>query len=289
MRNVLVIGSSGMAGHVVSMHLQSRGYSVTGLSRTISPAAVSITGDATNEEMMGAVLRNGRYDAVVNCAGMLNSDCDRDPEGAIRLNSVLPHFLNRVSAEVGFHLIHISTDCVFSGEGTGPYQENSRADGTSVYAKTKSLGEPKGGRTLVLRTSIVGPDTRRSGIGLLNWFMSQSGTIRGYSNAIWSGVSTITLARAVEQSIELGLTGLRHLTNGEGISKLELLGMFNSEMRGNSVAIQPFEGFRNDKTMFTVMRDHDYAVPSYHEMVREMAAWVFHNGELYPHYRTEKK
>jgi len=281
---ILVIGSGGMAGHVVAMGLAQRGHRVLGMSRR-SSAGTDIVGDATSEAMMDGLLSAGRYDAVVNCAGLLNSECDRDPERAVALNSLLPRYLQRKSIELAFHLVHISTDCVFSGDGTGPYSESSRVDGTSMYARTKALGEAVGPRTIVLRTSIVGPDTRRDGIGLLNWFMSMDGEVRGYTNAIWSGVTTDVLARAVESVAESRLNGLRHLTNGGGISKRDLLSLFNRELRGGSVRITDYPDFRNDKTLVTSHSDLGIKVPGYEEMVRGMALLVRSNRDLYPHYK----
>src|SRR5690606_27782525 len=109
------------------------------------------------------------------------------------------------------YLIHISTDCVFSGK-KGDYIETDQKDGSSVYAQSKSLGEITGDNILTIRTSIIGPELKNNGIGLFHWFMSQQGQIQGYSNVFWNGVTTLELAKVIHRLINKQMDGLIHIT-----------------------------------------------------------------------------
>jgi len=111
-------------------------------------------------------------------------------------------------------IIQISTDCVFSGKDGG-YKEDSFRDGDTIYARTKALGEINNNKDLTIRTSIIGPDINEDGIGLFHWFMKQSGTIYGFRNAYWTGVTTIELAKGIEKFIEYNVTGIYHFVPTE--------------------------------------------------------------------------
>ena len=120
----------------------------------------------------------------------------------------------------------MSTDCVFSGKKRTPYIEKDIKDGLDVYAKTKALGEIIDDRHLTIRTSVIGPELKKDGEQLFNWFMSEKGEIEGFSDVIWSGVTSLELAKGVKWAIENNLCGLYQLTNGIPISKNEILQLF---------------------------------------------------------------
>ena len=176
---------------------------------------------------------NYNPDIIINCIGILIKESDIDPENSIFLNSYLPHRLTRLSDKIDAKLIHISTDCVFSGDKKEQYDEADEKDGRGIYAKTKGLGEVINDKHLTLRTSVVGPELKEDGEELFHWFMGQSGVVSGYTKAIWSGVTTIELAKAVECSIRKDITGLHHITNNSSISKYDLLILFQKHMKKN--------------------------------------------------------
>jgi dTDP-4-dehydrorhamnose reductase len=144
------------------------------------------------------------------------------------------------------------------------------------------LGELNDDRNLSIRTSFIGPDINENGMGLFNWFMKQNGEVSGYTGAIWSGVTSITLAKAINAALEQNLTGLYHLTNNVKISKFELLQLLN-ELRSEPVEIKPSDAVKEDKSLVCSRSDFDFQVPSYAEMVREMGGWIRARGELYSH------
>lgn len=281
--NFLILGAGGMAGHTTAIYLAERGHSVTALTRASFPYGRFIRGDVKDVPFLKGVLAAGKYDVVVNCVGVLNQDAERDKSLAVWLNGYLPHLLSELTRGTSTRVLHISTDCVFSGR-TGRYLENSPRDGDTFYDRSKALGELENEKDLTFRTSLVGPDLKPEGIGLFNWFMKQRGRIKGYSRAIWTGVTTVVLARAIERASESGLAGLYHLVYGEPISKLDLLGLFNEYFRDGELDITPEPSVAADKSLHNSRTDFSFQVPSYRAMVEEMKQWVEAHAELYPHY-----
>ena len=280
----LVLGCSGMAGHTISIYLKERGHRVVGFSRGGVPFLdEQVVGDARSEALIAEALSEGGFDVAVNCVGVLNQYAERDPEGAAYLNGELPHVLARLTEGTRTRVFHMSTDCVFAGN-TGPYTEDSLPDGGTVYDRTKAAGELRDGKNLTFRCSIVGPDTDPAGIGLLNWFMAQEGPVRGYSGAIWTGLTTLELAKAMERAASEDVHGLVNMVPPASISKLDLLRLFNESLRGGSVEIVPDGSVQLDKTLVRTNFDSSFRPAGYSEQVAEMAEWVRAHRDLYPHY-----
>jgi len=279
----LVLGATGMAGHTISTYLHEQGHDVTAFSKSSFPYCKNINGDAMDKTFVTTMLKEGNYDVVINCIGVLNQECDREPSKAIYLNSYLPYLIADALSETKTKFIHMSTDCVFSGK-KGSYSEDSFLDGETFYDRTKALGEVKDQKNLTFRNSIVGPDMKGNGIGLLNWFMKQSGTINGYSKAIWTGVTTLTLAKAMERAAMENITGIYNLVNNQSISKFDLLHLFNKHMRDGKINILPSDAVNLNKSLVNNRKDFSFEVPSYEQMVIEMKEWINNHKELYPHY-----
>lgn len=282
--NVLVLGSIGMAGHTITLYFKEQGHRVTAYSMRPFSFCENIIGDAFDTESFKSMLLNGNYDLVINCIGLLNQVADNNPSRAIYLNSYLPHLIVDTLRETRTKLIHMSTDCVFAGN-TGPYFESSLRDGQTFYDRTKALGEVEDNKNLTFRNSIIGPDMNEAGIGLFNWFMKQTGAIQGYSGAMWTGVTTLTLAKAMEQAAKENLTGLFNLVNDTNISKYDLLVLFNKYFRENTLDITPVNTVELDKTLVCTRKDEfSFKVPSYEQMISEMKEWVVTHKSLYPYY-----
>ncbi len=279
----LVLGATGMAGHTISLYLNEQGHDVTTFSTNSFKYCKNINGDASNKNFVVSMLQNGKYDVVINCIGVLNQACDKEPSRAVYLNSYLPHLLADTLRNSNTKLIHMSTDCVFSGK-LGLYSENSFRDGETFYDRTKALGEVEDNKNLTFRNSIIGPDMKENGIGLFNWFMKQSGTINGYTKAIWTGVTTLTLAKAMEKAATEDLTGVYNLVNNESINKFDLLGLFNKHMRNGELTILQSEAVNLNKSLINNRKDFYFKVPSYEEMIIEMNEWIDNHKHLYPHY-----
>lgn len=280
----LVLGAAGMAGHLISLYMREQGHDVTGFARRDLPfLEFQVKGDVTDMTVLEPVVRDG-YDVVVNCVGVLNKAAETNPNAAW-LNGELPHVLAGVTADLPTRVFHMSTDCVFAGN-TGPYTEVSNPDGESAYDRTKAAGELNDGKNLTFRNSIVGPDMNPNGIGLLNWFMQQSGPVKGFTGAIWTGLTTLELAKAMEHEAAGDARGLVNMVPEDSINKYELLQLFNRELRGGSVEIVPDAGLQLDKTLVRTNFEPTYRPKSYPEQIREMAGWVRAHKELYPHYEV---
>jgi len=281
---ILILGSIGMAGHMITLYFKERGYDVTAYSMFPFPYCKNIIGNAFETETFKSMLLDGEYDAIINCIGILNQTAEENHSMALYLNSYLPHLVADTIKDKKTKLIHMSTDCVFAGN-IGPYYEKSLRDGTTFYDRSKALGEVEDNKNLTFRNSIIGPDMNEHGIGLFNWFMKQNGTIKGFTGALWTGVTTLTLAKAMEKAIKENLCGLYNLVNNVSISKYDLLVLFNKFFRNNSLIIQKNDDLKLDKSLRSTRTDFSFVVPSYEQMVQEMKEWVDAHPNLYPHYK----
>ena len=281
---ILILGSIGMAGHMITLYFKERGYDVTAYSMSSFPYCKNIIGDAFETETFKGMLLDKEYDAIINCIGILNQTAEENHSMALYLNSYLPHLVADTIKDKKTKLIHMSTDCVFAGN-TGPYYEKSLRNGTTFYDRSKALGEVEDNKNLTFRNSIIGPDMNEHGIGLFNWFMKQNGTIKGFTGALWTGVTTLTLAKAMEKAIKENLCGLYNLVNNVSISKYDLLVLFNKFFRNNSLIIQRNDDLKLDKSLRSTRTDFSFVVPSYEQMVQEMKEWVDAHPNLYPHYK----
>jgi dTDP-4-dehydrorhamnose reductase len=279
---ILVLGVGGMAGHVIAMYMSESGHDVTGLARKKHSFCTTIVTDAMDTQAVKNALI-GDYDAVINCIGILNKAVNMNPFKGIYLNGCLPHLLAMFTKGTRTKIVQLSTDCVFSGHDNGGYIENSFRSSDTLYGRSKALGEIDDDKNLTFRMSIVGPDCNKDGVGLFNWFMRQETSVTGYTNVVWTGVSTIVLARALESALAQGLTGVYHLVNGEAISKYNLLRLFNC-LREKPVEIHPSSIPKEDKSLTNTRTDFDFYIPPYEDMLREIGTWVNRRRTLYPHY-----
>lgn len=280
----LILGCNGMAGHIISLYLKEKGHDVTGFARLKSMFVPTLIGDATDTGLLRKSIMEGRYDAVINAIGLLNQFAENNKSAAAFLNSYLPHFLADITEGTSTQIIHMSTDCVFSGK-EGRYTEDSFPDGATFYDRSKALGELNDGKNLTLRNSIVGPDTKVSGIGLLNWFMQQPGPlVKGFTGAIWTGQTTLQLAMTMEAAVTERAHGLINAVPSESITKFELLKLFNKYLRAGKLEILPVEGICADKSLVRTNNTFNYIIPDYETMVLKMADWMKKHKSLYPHY-----
>lgn len=282
-KKILLFGATGMAGHMAYYYLQKTGrYDIINVVYRTKLTDDSIVVDVKNREAVENVIRETCPDIILNCIGVLIKGSKEHPDNAILINAWFPHLLKRLSDQVNAKLIHISTDCVFSGK-KGSYTEDDFRDADDVYGRSKALGEIINNKDLTIRTSIIGPELKSNGEGLFHWFMQQKGETYGYQTAIWGGVTTLELAKAVDKAIEQNVTGLVQLSNGLGISKYDLLHLFRNIWNCQDITILSFNGNGIDKSIAKSMK-FDYVVPSYEEMLKEQYDWMKVNQRLYSMY-----
>lgn len=283
----LILGCNGMAGHTISIYLKEQGHDVIGFARKKILDIDTRLGDAFDLDVLSKVVVEEKLDSIINCIGVLNQFAEEDKANAVFLNSFLPHFLAKITGNMNTQVIHISTDCVFSGK-EGGYTEYSFRDGETFYDRSKALGEIDDDKNVTLRNSIIGPDINEKGIGLLNWFMKNTckvdSEINGYTKTMWTGQTTLQLAKTVECAAINRAHGIFNMVPDSSISKYELLKLFSKYFRENKAKIIPVNGINADKSLVRTNYQFDCAIPSYDIMIQELADWIYAHKELYPFY-----
>lgn len=271
---VFLFGSQGMAGHVMTDFLrQNQNVTLFTSSRSIEKNSHHFPLDIRNIQKVKQALDDVKPEIVINCTGILNEYANKDPKSATIVNGLFPHRLADWANDNHAKVIQLSTDCVFLGD-RGNYAESDKRDGTSLYAKSKILGELQSDNHLTIRTSIIGPELKQNGIGLFSWFMRQHGQIYGYKNVLWNGVTTLELAKAVAAMIDQNITGIYHFTSSEKVSKYTLLNYFQTVFQKNDVTIKASETPVLDRTLVNTRTDFQYETPNYLDMLQEMKDWM---------------
>ncbi len=281
---VLILGSTGLIGHQIYEYLRKNSdflLSNTSYRKQLNDETVLL--DARNESDFVNYIKIVRPNYIINCIGVLISESDLDPLKASFLNANLPHKLAKLADKINAKLIHMSTDCVFSGNKKLPYLEDDFKDGNTNYARFKNFGEVISNSHLTIRTSVVGPEFINDGDELFHWFMSQSNNIEGYTKSIWSGVTTIELAKAVKYFIENNTVGLYHLTNNLSISKYDLLKLF-LKYTNKDIEVIMTEGKVTNKSFIDSRKELNYSIPEYNLMIKDMIVHIRNNHNVYKHY-----
>lgn len=255
---ILVLGASGMLGNAVfRLFSESDGFDVIGTVRgerskkyfPLSLQGALISGiDVENFDSLTRVLGETRPDVVINCIGLVKQLAEADdPLAAIPINSLLPHRLARLCKVVGARFVHLSTDCVFSGT-KGIYTENDFPDAKDLYGRSKFLGEVDYPNAITLRTSIIGHELEGAR-SLVDWFLAQSGSVKGFRKAVFSGLPTVEIARLIRDYVlpNPKLHGLYHVS-AKPISKYELLKLV-ADVYGKAIDIEADDAFVIDRSL----------------------------------------
>lgn len=278
---LLVLGANGMLGHMLWRQGRAQGLDVFGTMRRMpegheklfEKSRILLGVDAENGDTVTVVLDEVRPDVVVNCIGIVKQSPNiHDPVKSIRVNSLFPHVLARSCAEHCSRVVHMSTDCVFSGR-KGYYKESDQPDPVDFYGLSKLVGEPNGENVLVLRTSMFGPELGTSR-GLLEWFIAQRGkSVHGFVNSIFSGFYTGSLARLIlKLAIDCpSIRGVRHLS-ADPTSKCDLLERVRDACH-LPIEIVPDASVRLNRSLDStrIRTECDLDIPSWDEMIYELA------------------
>jgi dTDP-4-dehydrorhamnose reductase len=280
-QTVLILGATGMLGHTLLEQLSLRDtLDVHATIRTngcLDGIAVMVRKriignvDADNLDSILRVLADIKPDVVINCIGVIKQlAAAKDPVTALTINALFPHRLALACKASGSRLIHISTDCVFSGS-KGNYTEADVSDATDLYGRTKFLGEVDYPHCVTLRTSIIGHELRGT-YSLIDWFLSQEGKVNGYTKAIYTGFPTVEMARIIAEYVlpNPDLRGLYQVSS-EPISKYELLHLV-ARQYGKEIEIVSYDDFVCDRSLdSTRFRSvTGYVPPSWATMVEAM-------------------
>lgn len=277
---ILLLGSDGMLGHVVKIYFSEKGDEVISTTRREVNSEYYFDAD---KDINGIerIIENSKPDVVINCIGILTKGAEENKPLAVKINSYLPHYLDELSKKHEFKFLHVSTDCVFDGVD-GNYTEKSKPNANDFYGRSKALGEVINDKNVTLRTSIVGPDPNEKGVGLFKWFMDQEGAIGGYDKVLWTGVTTVWLARCMDVALENNLTGLQHCVNNETIDKYSLLVLFKKYF-DKDIEINHNPEVISEKTLIRTSESFEFDIPSYEEMVSDMRDWVLDHPDVYEH------
>jgi dTDP-4-dehydrorhamnose reductase len=277
---VLVLGASGMLGNaMLRVMSEQEAWSVFGTFRGANPAlhaaaprAVMIPGvHADQPDSLLTAFAQARPDVVINCVGLVKQLSNaEDPLVAVPINTLLPHRVARMCEVAGARMVHVSTDCVFSGK-QGTYTEFDLADAQDVYGRSKLLGEVDYPHAVTLRTSIIGHELR-SAHGLIDWFLSQQARVKGYTEAIFSGLPTCELARVARDFVipHAGLHGVYHVA-AEPISKHDLLQIVNREY-GKNLQIEPDDQVKLNRSLDAsrFRAATGYVAPAWPDLIAQM-------------------
>lgn len=278
---ILILGVTGMLGHKLAQvlgtehdtHMTVRRADTSGLDGILDTRRVLTGVSAEDLASVEAAVDSVDPDVVVNCIGIVKqADEARQAIPSITVNALFPHRLAALCGPRGARLIHISTDCVFSGRD-GDYAEATNPDPVDLYGRSKLLGEVDHPGCLTLRTSIVGRELAGSH-GLLEWFLGASGSVRGFERAVFSGLTTQALSRVIAALIsdQPGLSGLRHVAAAP-INKLDLLNLFK-QAYGLDVEVVPDRSLVIDRSLNggRFEKETGIQVGSWAEMVDDLAA-----------------
>lgn len=280
-KRVLILGGSGMLGNALfRLFSESEGFFAVASARSPGSVArlpnvlrsnVEVGVNSDDMDSLARILDKHRPDVVINCIGLVKQLSDvKDPLVALPINSIFPHRLARLCALIDARLIHISTDCVFDG-GKGGYTEEDVPNATDLYGRSKLLGEVDCPNAVTLRTSIIGHELGTAH-GLVEWFLSQSGRVQGFSKAVFSGLPTVVLGKVIRDFVIPApeLTGLFHVSVAP-ISKHDLLILVAERYRKSIEVVpcdQPVIDRSLDSTRF--QRATGYKPPSWSELIEEM-------------------
>lgn len=278
---ILILGGTGLIGNGLFNTMSANSsLEVFATSRASTPPKnlsmklrdkLFLRVDATQGERFLNFISDVHPDVLINCIGLTKHlPSGNDPLTAIPLNSFLPHYLAAHCRATNIRFIHISSDCVFSGN-RGQYLEGDVPDSNDVYGRTKALGEVCDGQSLVIRTSTIGHELSTN-FGLLDWFLSQRDGCSGYKNAIFSGVTTVELARIIQEYVIPAphLHGIYNVS-GRSISKYDLLSLI-AKVYEKKIHIIPDYGFSINRTLDCgkFAKATGYEPSSWSELIRKM-------------------
>ncbi len=293
---ILILGGSGMLGHRLWINLRKQHEVWVTVRGEHNPFPkipefpeeyVRFRADGLIFEEITRALASIQPDLVINCIGLIKQmgHLARDPLYSISLNALLPHRISLICRTAKIRMIHISTDCVYSGR-QGNYKESDSSDADDLYGRTKFLGEVHYPHTITLRTSIIGQEIKTH-LGLIEWFLAQESQIKGFKKAIFSGFTTAELSRIILNYIipHPELNGLYHVSS-DPISKYDLLSLANQAYH-KQIEIAEENDFFCDRSLDSTRfrKATGYQPPSWETMITEMAAYA----DFYRRLRSAEK
>ena len=257
---ILILGSNGLVGNTITRYFfEKENYQTIAILRDYSKLKLFqkkfhqkflVIENILDYEKTKKIIKSVKPDILINCLGITNKEITINPkqiEKFIIINSLFPHWLQRLCSNIGARLIHFSTDCIFSGK-KGFYSEKDIPDPPDIYGRSKLLGELNYENTLTIRKSVIGHELETKK-GLLEWFLAQNNYVQGYKNVIFSGITVLELARLIDTYIipRSDLKGILNIS-GQSISKFDLLKIL-ANVYNKSIEIIPNESMNINRTL----------------------------------------
>lgn len=267
---IAVFGSNGMAGHILVRYLNQKSGPVTTVARA---GHANYHCDVENIQRVASTLAHFEdYDYIINCVGLLVKDSIQRPDRAAIINGWFPHHLEQWAKNKHTRIIHLSTDCVFDGS-KGNYKESDIHTESNAYGRSKSLGEINNSKDITFRTSIIGPEIKSNGTGLMHWLTTNpETTLQGYVDAYWNGVTTLQLAKCIWQYMQDPvISGVYHLVNNSVyINKYDLLRTIN-DVYGLDKKITKTTGPKAvNKVLVDTRGEINWGIPDYYRQLTEL-------------------
>lgn len=283
---ILIVGGDGMLGHQLLQTLQKQHEVKVTLRQNLSAythygyyhADNTYTGvDIRRDEELLEALAHFQPQAVINAVGVVKQrKSAKDAIPSLEINALFPHRLALMCEAVKARMVHISTDCVFSGR-KGKYTEQDLSDAEDLYGKSKYLGEVTDSHCVTLRSSIIGLELSHK-TGLIEWFLAQKGTIKGFRKAIYSGLTTQEMSRVIERILvqHPELSGVWQVSSDTAINKYELLTAFTEMLGRKDIQIEPDDNFVCDRSLLSepFKKATGYKPPTWQTMLGELATQV---------------
>lgn len=270
---VLILGSNSMAGHVIKEYLSNYSkFELFGIKEEFF--------SSFNNNHLKKILEN-EPDIIINTLRLTVQESEENPKLAIIINSIIPKKLEIFFYNSNIKIIHLSTDCVFSGD-KGDYKDTDIPDGSSVYSLTKLNGEILNNKDFTIRTSYIGPNIKGKSEELFDWFMKQEGNVDGFSNSIWNGVTTLELSKIIYLSIIHEYSGLYQLGSKQKISKFDLLNLIKKQWNKKNISISKVEGQKIDRSLSDTKEY--FNIVDYEKMFKELYKYMKKRNLTYAHY-----
>jgi len=284
---ILILGGDGMLGHQLFKHLKpmhdvrvTLRKDLTAYKRFMQFGTENTYAgvDVSSMDKLAEVLTNFYPDAVVNAIGIVKQLLEANESiPSLEINALFPNRLALLCKNINARMIHLSTDCIFSGQ-KGNYVEADFSDAEDLYGRTKFLGEVTDSHCLTLRTSMIGQELSRKK-SLLEWFLAQKKTVNGYKKVIFSGFTTLELSRVIEMIMVQypAASGIYHVSS-DPISKFDLLSLIKEGLK-LPIEIIPDESFACDRSLDSskFRQEFNYSPPSWEEMIDELCKDIGEN------------
>lgn len=279
---ILVIGSSGMVGHMLTLRLLETGYDVTDIARSHKLRKETLLIDINDLESIKDVVMNGEYNYIFNCIAVLVKQSETERLNAVYVNSYFPQLLVSWCSNMESKVIHLSSGGVFGGKEEF-YLENSSLSPQNFYATTKAAGEFNNNKDLVIRSDFWGADIKKKGQAIFNWFVQENGNVRAFDNIYFNGVSNYEFVNFVLTLFNRSVSGLIHLGAEKAISKGNMLRLIKEKLN-----LQNINLIAADNTKSTVLLKNNnyigYKVNSYEKMIDDLQKWIRDHKTFYEHY-----